>query len=95
MTAMQQAFGLCKSSTQKPRVVASILLDRLSGFASIAIIATLAFVLGYSYINDNTLLFPIILMGVGAVMIAAILLNETVYSFFCRVLIDGRALKIV
>jgi len=80
-----KAFGLCKSSTQKPRVVASILLDRLSGFASIAIIATLAFVLGYSYINDNTLLFPIILMGVGAVTIAAILFNETVYSFFCRV----------
>ena len=79
-----KAVGLCKSSTQKPRVVASILLDRLSGFASIAIIATLAFVFGYSYINDNTLIIPIILMGAGAVMIATILLNETAYSFFCQ-----------
>ncbi len=79
-----KAVGLCKNSTQKPRVVASILLDRLSGFASIVIIATLAFVFGYSYINDNTLIIPIVLMGVGAVTIATILMNETAYSFFCQ-----------
>jgi len=80
-----KAFGLCKSSTQKPRVIASILIDRLSGFASIAIVAICAFVLGYKYVNDNSLIIPIVLMAAGSVTIAAILLNETVYSLFCRV----------
>ncbi len=80
-----KAFGLCKSSAQKPRVVASILLDRLSGFASIVIVAVLAFVFGYKYINDNSLLVPIALMGAGSLMIVVILFNESAYSFFCQV----------
>src|SRR5574342_537265 len=32
-------LGLCQYSDQKPRVVASVLLDRLSGFVSIAVIS--------------------------------------------------------
>lgn len=80
-----KAVGLCKSSTQKPRVIASILLDRLSGFASIVIVAVLAFVFGYQYINDNTLFIPIALMGVGSIAIVTILFNESAYSFFCQI----------
>ena len=34
--------GLCHNNDQKPKVVASVLLDRLSGFAAIAIVAILA-----------------------------------------------------
>ena len=79
-----KAVGLCKSSTQKPRVVASILLDRLCGYTSIVTIAVLAFAFGYSYINDNSLLVPIVLMGAGSLMIVTILLNEPAYSFFCQ-----------
>jgi len=80
-----KAVGLCKTSTQKPRVIASILLDRLSGFASIVIVAVLAFVFGYKYINDNSLLIPIVLMGSVSLMIVATLFNESAYSFFCQI----------
>lgn len=80
-----KAVGLCKSSTQKPRVIASILLDRLSGFASIAVVATIAFIFGSRLIDDHTLIIPIIFMGVGSASIAAVLFNETMYSFFCRI----------
>ncbi len=79
-----KAVGLCQSSTQKPRVVASILLDRLSGFASIALIAITAFLFGRNLIGDNTLVIPIVLMGVVSATLAATLLNESIYSFFCQ-----------
>ncbi|MBU4333725.1 MAG: flippase-like domain-containing protein, partial [Candidatus Omnitrophica bacterium] len=45
-------YGLCKGSNQKARVVASVLLDRLSGFASIVIVAVTSFVVGYKYIQN-------------------------------------------
>jgi len=80
-----KAVGLCKNSDQKPRVIASILLDRVTGFASIAIVAVTAFALGYKYINDSSLMIPIALMGGAAIVIAAVLLNEKIYSFGCMV----------
>ena len=46
-----KTFGLCKESANKTRVVASVLLDRLSGFASIVIVSICAFALGYIKIN--------------------------------------------
>lgn len=80
-----KAVGLCKGSSQKPRVVASILIDRLSGFASIAIVAIVAFVFGYKYVNDNTLIIPIALMAAASITIASILLIEPIYALFCKI----------
>jgi uncharacterized membrane protein YbhN (UPF0104 family) len=80
-----KAVGLCKNSIQKPRVVASILLDRVSGFASMAIIAVTAFLVGRKYVNNDTLIIPIALMGGISVIVAAVLLNERIYSFGCRI----------
>jgi len=80
-----KAIGLCKSSTEKPKVIASILLDRISGFASIAIVAIISFIFGYHLIEDKSLIIPIFLMGAGSVTVAAILFNEAIYSFFCRI----------
>jgi len=77
--------GLCKDSTQKPRVVASVLLDRLSGFASIVIVSTFFFIFGYRFIGDPSLIIPIALLAVGSLTIAAILFNEKIYSFGCRI----------
>jgi len=79
-----KAVGLCKNSHQKPRVIASILLDRLSGFAGIAIVAVTAFLFGYRYLDDNTLIIPIIIVGGVCVAVAGVVLNERVYSFGCR-----------
>lgn len=79
-----KAVGLCKRSAQKPRVVASILIDRLSGFASIALIAVVAFMFGHRLIKDNVLLIPIAVMGGAVIAIAAVLFNEKIYSFGCR-----------
>lgn len=78
-------YGLCKGSNQKARVVASVLLDRLSGFASIVIVAVTAFVLGYRYIQNAFLLIPIAIIAFCSFGIAAVLFNEKIYSFGCKV----------
>lgn len=78
-------LGLCKNSSQKPRVVASVLLDRLSGFASISLVSVCSFIFGFKLINSWSIVIPIILMAVGSVVVVLILFNEKMYSFGCRV----------
>jgi uncharacterized membrane protein YbhN (UPF0104 family) len=80
-----KVIGLCKDSSQKPKIVASVLIDRLSGFAAIAIVAVVAFVFGHKLIGNNILFIPIGLMAGGVLLIAGILLNEKAYSFGCRI----------
>lgn len=78
-------IGLCHNSTQKPRVVASVLLDRLSGFASIVIISTGGLAVGYHYFHDRVLLMLIGLIAVVSLLVAVFLFNEKIYSFGCRI----------
>lgn len=78
-------WGLCKDSSQKVRVVASVLLDRLSGFVSIVVVAFCTFMLGYSFIEEKFLLIPIVIIGLGLGLLGAILFNEKIYSFCCRI----------
>jgi len=79
-----KVIGLCKDSSQKPKIVASVLIDRLSGFAAIAIVAVIAFIFGHKLIADNTLVIPIVLIAAGVLVIMAVLFNEKIYSFGCR-----------
>ncbi len=78
-------LGLCRHSRQKPRVVASVLLDRLSGFASIVLVAVGSFLIGYRLIGDPVLAVPIVLMGAGSASVAAVLFNQRLYAFGCRI----------
>jgi len=80
-----KTVGLCSNSSQKPAVVASVLLDRLSGFAGMVVVATVSFVLGFSLINDLSLSISILGMAVVSSMIAFTLFNEKVYSFCCKI----------
>lgn len=77
--------GLCRNSAQKPKVVASVLLDRLSGFAAIALVAALAFAFGYRYIDDLSLLVSVSVLAGGSLMVALFLFNEKLYGFGCQV----------
>lgn len=77
-------FGLCKNSQQKPRVVASVLLDRLSGFGGIVTVAVLAFFFGSRYVQEASLLIIIGLIALGS-LITVVLFNKTIYEFCCRI----------
>src|SRR3989338_7464680 len=80
-------YGLCKNSTQKTRGVASVLLDRLSGFAAIILVALGAFFWGYRLLGDNAILLLIPMAGIAAVSVGfvSVLFNERLYSFCCRI----------
>ena len=78
-------YGLCRNSTQKTRVVASVLLDRLSGFAAIVVVSVMAFILGYRFLRESIIVVPIIGMAVLAGGFACVLFNEKLYSFCCGI----------
>ncbi len=81
-----KVIGLCKDSEQKPKVVASVLLDRLSGFASIILIEILVLLLGYSFVlEDKTLSRGIVTIACGSLGLATVLFSGKVYSFFCGI----------
>lgn len=80
-----KAVGLCKNSEQKPRVVASILLDRLAGFSGLVILAVLTYCAGYRLINDPGLVKFIVILAIGPCTMAIILFNEKIFPFGCRV----------
>jgi len=77
-------IGLCKNSNQKPKVVASVLLDRLTGFVSIVIISVASFSVGYKLIEDKILAVPILIMTICLFIGSVILFNKKVYHFCCR-----------
>ena len=76
-------FGLCRYSTQKAKVVASVLLDRLSGFAGMVGDATAAFLFGHRVINDASVLISIVAMAGASAVIGTVLFHEGAYSFCC------------
>ena len=78
-------LGMCKDSDQKPKIVASVILDRLSGFASIVLVAFCSFMLGRKYMQGTHLIVPIMTMGGASLVIALILFNHSVFEFICRV----------
>lgn len=78
-------LGLCRNSLEKPKVVASVLVDRLSGFAGMVIVATVAYLFGFRLINDSSVMISIILLALVSVVVIFALFNERIYSFCCRI----------
>ncbi len=79
-------MGLCKNvPKQRAKVVASVLLDRLSGFLGMSLTALIAFFVGYQLISDKSLLMLIVIMALCSAGVMAVLFNERIYSFGCKV----------
>jgi len=78
-------LGLCKNSEQKSRVVASVLMDRLSGFAGIIIVAFITFIFASRLINDPSVILSILALAIISVLIVLVLFNERIYSWGCRI----------
>ena len=79
-------YGLCKECEEKPKVVASVLLDRLSGYGGLVVTASIFFTFGYHLINNVLILLLIMALAVIWFFVMAVLLNERLYAFFCQAL---------
>ncbi len=76
-------YGLCRNNSQKTRVVASVILDRLSGFVAIILVSFAALILGYRLVQDSALFVPLAGVTACAGFFACVLFNEKIYSFCC------------
>ncbi|MBL8012549.1 MAG: flippase-like domain-containing protein, partial [Candidatus Omnitrophica bacterium] len=78
-------IGLSKVVGQKPKIFASVVLDRLSGFAGIVIIASVMYIVGNRYIPDRSVGGSIIIMAIASLLISSVLFSHGIYSFCCRI----------
>ncbi|HSV43674.1 MAG TPA: lysylphosphatidylglycerol synthase transmembrane domain-containing protein [Candidatus Bathyarchaeia archaeon] len=79
-----KTVGLCGNAQEKPKVVASVLLDRLSGFASMVVVACVAIVFGFRFLNNPLIWKMVLAMGAGLVFLGAVLFHEPLYRFCCQ-----------
>jgi len=68
----------------KPKVFASIVLDRLSGFAGIVILAVVAFIFGHGIITNKLVVMAIVAMSIVSGAIVVVLFSHRIFSFACR-----------
>ncbi|HOW35698.1 MAG TPA: lysylphosphatidylglycerol synthase transmembrane domain-containing protein [Candidatus Omnitrophota bacterium] len=76
-----KTIGLFRDTPEKAKVVASVVVDRLSGFASIVLVALVSFAFGYRILNDNSLLVSIAVLALFCFAVILVLFNEKLFSF--------------
>jgi uncharacterized protein (TIRG00374 family) len=79
-----KGLGLAKETGHKPKVFASIVLDRLSGFAGIVILATVAFFFGRAIVADKSVILAIALMSFVSLGMVVVLFSHRIFSFSCK-----------
>ncbi len=77
-----KAIGLSRGVGQKPKVFASVVLDRLSGFAGLVVVAALAYAVGSRIIDAPSVIVPIAILTVLSLVVGGMLFNQKVYQFF-------------
>jgi len=81
--------------TNRPReVVATVLLDRLSGYVGLVIVTLLALFLGGKFVQDKSILLSITIITALLISILLVLFNEFLYSKINKLLHSPSAGKI-
>jgi len=79
-----RGLGLAQEVGHKPKIFASIVLDRLSGFAGIVILAALAFLFGHGIIENRLVILAIALMSIISLAFVVVLFSHRIFSFACK-----------
>lgn len=81
--------------TRKPKeVIATIFLDRLSGYVGLAILAILSLVFGWRLIQDTTTVLSIFIIIAILIAILLVLFNKSLYNLIQKFLSTPNAGKI-
>ena len=80
-----KAIGLCKGTSDRAKVIASILLDRIFGFIAITLIAFVSYFSVHQVANNYFLLITIVALFVVSWGGLLFLLNEKLYMFVCGI----------
>lgn len=73
-------LGLGRYSSQNAKVTASVILDRLSGFAGMVVVAVAAYMWGRKMIQDDFLAVAIVTMAAVSLTVGTILFHKKLYS---------------
>ena len=79
-----KGLGLAQETGHKPKIFASIVLDRLSGFAGIVILAAVAFLFGHGIIANKLVILAIAVMSIVSAAIVVMLFSHRIFSFACK-----------
>lgn len=67
--------------TRRPKeIIATVFLDRLSGYIGLVVLALLSLLLGWRLLSDESVLFPLIVITGILILILFILFNKSIYS---------------
>jgi hypothetical protein len=80
-----KAIGLCKGASDRSKVVASVVLDRIFGFISITMVALVSYFVARKMADDKSLLNGILVLFAVSWGGLLFLLNERLYSFACNI----------
>lgn len=80
-----KGFGISKETGHKPKVFASIVLDRLTGFAGIVIVAFASFFFGRRIIGNSSLLISIVILAMLSLGLTVVLFSRRIFSWTCKV----------
>ncbi len=79
-----KGLGLSKETGYKPKVFASIVLDRLVGFVAIVLVASISFFFSRKIIHNQVVAVSILCMVSGSIMVAVVLFSHRLFSWFCK-----------
>ncbi|MBI3602410.1 MAG: flippase-like domain-containing protein [Candidatus Omnitrophica bacterium] len=79
-----KALGLAKETGYRPKVFASIVLDRLTGFTAIVLVAFVSFFFGRQMIGDSSLIIAIVCMAGVSLGLAVVLFSHRIFSWACK-----------
>ena len=79
-----KGLGLSKETGDRPKVFASIVLDRLMGFSGIVIVAAGAFFFGRAIVQDHSIVFAITGMTAISLILGVVLFSHRIFMFTCR-----------
>ena len=80
-----KGLGLAHETGSRPKVFASIVLDRLMGFVSIVLVASCSFFFGRKMIGDSSLVISITTMALVSAGLAVDLFSRRILSLTCKV----------
>ncbi len=78
-----KALGLANETGFKPKVFISIVLDRLTGFVGIVLVAFISFFFGRKIIGDSSVIVSIVTMAIVSLTLAVVLFSRRIYSWAC------------
>ncbi|MBF0510979.1 MAG: flippase-like domain-containing protein [Candidatus Omnitrophica bacterium] len=79
-----RGLGLAQEVGHKPKIFASIVLDRLAGFAGIVILAAVAFLCGHGIIENKSVIIAIAVLTIVSSGFVTVLFSHRIFSFVCK-----------